>query len=159
MRLLTLWGLAALLALLVGACTPPTATTETEDSEDESPLAIRMADIATGEVQIKEADSKVWLFAHPDDPEAQVVTYSIQRPETPNSTILIESSEREYAFRLDLPKARFYPGVYKIKIYTDLDVLTPFKELEYNHIDPDFYSRSPSDTVAPAETKAATGAP
>jgi hypothetical protein len=145
--------------MTASACSPPTTTpTETEDAEEESPMDVRITDVATGEVQLKEIDSKIWLYTHPDDPEARVVTYSIQRPDSPNaSALLIESNEKDYAFRLDLPKVRFYPGLYTIKIYTDLDKLNPFKELEYNHIDPDFYSNSPSDGIAPVEQGTATG--
>lgn len=146
----------ALLLLSIGGCAAPT-TPETAEDGDKGPTELRIEDFQPGEVQVKEIESKIWMFARPDDEAVEVVTYSIARPEAKHDGILIESNEKEYAFRLELPKARFYPGLYKIKIYSDRDRLTPFKEVDYTHIDPDFYDRSPSDTIAPAEmTKAAT---
>lgn len=143
-----------LLASLWG-CAAPTAPEPPEESEEKTPTELRMEDFQPGEVQVKEVESRIWMFARPDEEEALVVTYSIARPEAKQEAILIESNEKEYAFRLELPKHRFYPGLYHIKIYTDLDRDVPFKEVDYTHIDPDFYSRSPSDTIAPAEAVAA----
>lgn len=133
------WALSALVLLSLWGCAAPTTPdSATEDGEEKPLTELRLADFQPGEVSLKEADSKIFLYAHPEDDTVSVVTYSISRPDN-DDAILIESNEKDYAYRLELPRRRFYPGIYSIKLYSDLDRLEPFKELEYNHIDPDFY--------------------